>query len=101
MVQNDCPPGTLCFILPNGYQNDKLAYLRPPTEPTLLAEYEAGTFFAQDAIGEDADFKMVCMCDSTIGVGGVEPYNFDRSSPLYLQANTADMNICQGDQSYR
>jgi hypothetical protein len=28
-------------------------HLRPPTEPTLLAEYDAGKFFFEDVIGED------------------------------------------------
>jgi hypothetical protein len=80
-------------MFPNGEPNNSLKYLRPPTEPTLLAEYDAGTFFAQDAIGEDAEFTKVCMCYSNFGIGGVEPYNFDPSSPNYLQANTADMGI--------
>jgi hypothetical protein len=100
-TEMDCPTGAYCYHLPNGVPNDSLTYLRPPTEPTLLAEYDAGTFFAQDAIGEDADFTKVCMCYTVFGIGGVEPYNFDRSSPNYLQANTADMDICKGDQDYR
>jgi uncharacterized protein involved in copper resistance len=88
-------------MFPNGEPNNSLKYLRPPTEPTLLAEYDAGTFFAQDVIGEDADFKMVCMCYSIFGIGGVEPYNFDPASPNYLQANPVGMDICGDDQGYK
>jgi hypothetical protein len=100
-ISSDCPVGAYFYTSPNGEPNNKLKYLLPPTEPTLLAEYDAGTFFAQDAIGEDADFKMICMCYSIYGIGGVEPYNFDRAGPNYLQPNSADMGICGGDQSYR
>jgi hypothetical protein len=97
----DCPPDASCFVYPTGEHNANLSYLRPPTEPNLKAQYDAGTFFAQDSIGEDATFTMICMCNSMIGVAGVEPYDFDPSSPNYLQANTADMNICAESLSYR
>jgi hypothetical protein len=100
-INSDCPVGAYCYVFPNGDPNNNLKYLRPPTEATLLAEYDAGTFFAQDVIGEDVDFKNICMCYSAYGIGGVEPYDFDPASPNYLQPNTADMGICEGEQTYK
>jgi hypothetical protein len=100
-TDTDCPAGAYCYVNTKGDANDNLTYLRPPTEPTLLAEYDAGTFFAQDVIGEDAEFTLVCMCYSMFGIAGVEPYDFDPASATYLQARTADENLCRGETSYK
>ena len=77
----DCPARSYCYKF-----NSEMTTFLAPTDATLVAQGDS--FFAHELIGKPTG--KICMCYTLYGVGGIEPYDWEPSSPTYLQRVNPD-----------